>query len=299
MSIYAILGLVLFVILMAVILIRYVHLTVDREFQNLARAVADTEYRGGELARVNTLLAGYLPLPEQAKPIPGKAGFLGRLGPILLFVGIAMLWGGAFAHQDRRQWIVGGFVLCLLSALAMLVTLRRRKWERVARLLRFRADLLRLDGDHAAAAADLRQLLHLSPWDDAAWAELSDDLAANADLPAAMDAVRQAARLDPRYDEYRMLETSLALRLVDLPAARQALSLWAELAKSGEDDPRVRIYRAALELAEGRPDEAARSLSGVAAEVEELPDEFIANDQALAAVRKLLPSAVAVGEGGA
>lgn len=297
MSIYAMLGLVLFVILMAVLLIRYVHLTVDREFQNLARAVADPEYRGGELARVDTLLARHLPLPDQVRQVTGKAGFLGRIGPVLLFVGVAMLWGGAFAHEDRRQWIVGGIVLCLLSAIAMLVTLRRRKWERVTRLLRFRADLRRLDGNHAAAAADLRQLLRLSPWDDSAWAELSDDLAANADLPAALDAVRQAARLDPRYDEYRMLETSLALRLADPPAARQALSLWVGLTKSGEDDPRVRIYRAAIELAEGKPDEASRSLSSVAAKVEDLPDEFIANDQALAAVLKLLPPTEAAGEG--
>ena len=291
MPIFQTVGLMLFVVLLAVLLIRYVHLSVDREFQNLARAVSDAAYRGGELERVDRLLDGQLPIGPEVGAMAAPASAGARVAaPILLFLGIALLWGGVFAQSERRLWLGGAAASCLAGAVIMLVTLRRRKWERLARLLRFRADLRRMDGDRAGSAADLSELVKLTPWDDAAWAELSDDRASRGRLDDALESVRQASRLDPRYDEYRMLETSLAIRLGRHDMAHAALKEWAALDDADGKDPRLSVYRAALELAEGKREDAVRSVEEIAAMDGDLPLDIIDADQALAGVKELLPA---------
>jgi tetratricopeptide (TPR) repeat protein len=204
-------------------------------------------------------------------------------------VGIILLWGGAFAREEKSLWLYSGAFATMLPIVIMLVTLRRRRWERTARLLRFRADLRRLDADYAGSADDLRDLVRLTPWDDAAWAELSDDLASDGKLDAALDAMGQAARLDPRYDEYHMLEASLAIRLGRLDAARTALECWTELDGVEPDDPRLVIYRAALDLAEGRRDRAESSLRTILLDEDGQSFEFLDTDKALEGVKELLP----------
>ncbi len=289
MNAYYTMGLLAFLVLAAVLLVRYVHSTVDKEFVSLARAVADGEYREDELRRVDALLAGSLPLPDDVKPLAGpiSAG-RGALAPMLLAVGVILLWGGGAATEEKGLWFYGGLVCALAAAGIMLVSLRKRKWERVARLLRFRADLKRLDGRRQGAADDLVQLIKLTPWDDAAWAELSDDLAAEGDVESALEAMRQAERLDPRYDEYRMLVASLAIRLGKLDMARDAIKAWVELDGVQPDDPRPVMYRAALELAEGKREAAAQSLRAVLADPD-APLEYLDTDQALRGVKDLLP----------
>ncbi len=295
---YHILALLVFLIVVAALLIRYVDRTVDREFRNLARATSDAEYRQDELLRADRLLEDRLPLPDDVGPVPGPAKGWSRALPFVLSaIGVILLWGGLFAREERGTWLYAGVALLLLSAGILLATLERRKWERLARLLRFRADLRRMDGKRAAAAADLRELLRLTPWDDAAWAELADDLAAEGDLDAALEAVRQAIRLDQRYDEYRMLEASLCLRLFRLDQAREALADWAGLDGIGPDDPRVIIYRAALELAGGNRERATSSLGKLQLE-EEHSFEFLDNDQALEGLRDLLPCCRSGHQGG-
>ncbi len=290
MAAYHILALLIFLVVVAALLIRYVDLTVDREFRNLARAASDEEFRREELAKVDRRLEDRIPLPEGAARVPGPPSPMGRaIPPILLAVGVILLWGGLFAREERGIWLYAGLASVLLAAGVMIATLERRKWERLARLLRLRADLRRMDGNRPGAAADLRELVKLTPWDDAAWAELSDDLAAAGDIDSSLEAVRQAARLDPRYDEYRMLETSLAIRLGRLDQAREALANWAELDAAGADDPRRAIYRAALELAEGNCEEAALALREVPLDRDDGSLDFLDGDQALAGVRDLLP----------
>lgn len=282
--------LVVFLVLLAVLLIRYVNATVDKEFKDLARAVSDDQFRTDELNRVDRLLDGYLPLASDVKPLAGPlSGGRGALPPVLLAVGVILLWGAGSGPEDGRIWFIGAIVCFALAAFVMLFTLRRRKWERLARLLRFRADLKRMGGDRKGAAEDLVELVKLTPWDDAAWAEFSDDLAADGNLPDALNAISQAARLDPRYDEYRMLEASLAIRLGRLEQARTAIEIWKEMDKVRPDDPRPVVYRAALELAEGNRERAAESLRNVLLDPEEHSLEVLDTDQALRDIRDLLP----------
>lgn len=284
-------ALLVFVILAACLLIRYVYLTVDREFRNLARAASDPEYRGGEIARVDGLLAGELPIPSDAPPLARPAtGARKALPPLLLAAGVIFLWGAVADREERSPWLAAGLAATLAASFIMLATLRKRKRERTARLLRFRADLRRMDDDRAASAGDLRQLLRLTPWDDAAWAELAEDLAESGDVSGGLDAMRQAVRVDPCYDEYRMQETSLALRLGRPGAAKEALQSWENVSRD-EPDPRVAVYRAALLLAEGNRDGAARLMSGLAKDDAELCEDVIEADSALAGLKGLAPSA--------
>lgn len=291
MNICYILSLLVFLVLMAGLLIHYVHATVDSEFRKLARAASDKEYRGEELRKIDALLARSLPLPTDIPPVPKPEEGKRIFAPILLAVGIILLWGGVFAREERGVWFYGGIGSCLLATVIMLATLRRRKRERLARLLRFRADLRRLDGARGRTAEDLRELLKLTPWDDAAWAELSDDLAAEGDLNSALEAVRHAARLDPRYDEYQIIQVSLALRLGKPDLAKSAISAWKNLDNAGADDPRLVIYRAAIELAEGRREEAAKSLQSILLDADGAP-EYLDTDQALEGIKGLLQDGV-------
>ena len=288
MNIHYTIALLVFLMVVVILIIRYVNLTVDKEFRNLARAVSDKEYRDGELARAGSFLADFLPLPPETTPVSAPGGKK-ALPPILMAVGAFLLWCGAVLPESGSVWLYSGAAAMLAAAIVMLATLRSRKWERVARLLRFRADLRRIDDDHAGAAADLRELVRLTPLDDAAWAELSDDLAAVGQFEDALDSVRQASRLDPRYEEYRMIETSLCIRMGRLEKAREALNAWAELPGMGPDDPRVVIYRAALDLAEGRHDRAADSIRNILRENDGQSLVFLDSDKALAEVRALLP----------
>ena len=282
-----------FLILLAILLIRYVNNTVDREFRSLAQAANDTEYRAEELRRVDALLLGLLPLPPDAEPLPGpKAGLRGALPPVLLALGMILLWGAGSVPRDRALWFYGGLAALVLAAIIMLATLQRRKRARVARLLLFRADLRRLDNRRAEAADDLRQLLRLTPWDDSAWAELSDDLAAQGKLSEAFEAIETAAGIDPKYDEYRMLEASLAIRMKRLDRARAAIDSWREIDGVGSDDPRLIIYDAAIDLARGERDRAEAALKRIAMDGHDSRLYFLDADQALEDVRKLLPGRV-------
>lgn len=278
-----------FLALLAIILIRYVNNTVDREFRGLAQAVTDPEFRHGEIERVNGLLATLLPLPPDVAALPRpNRGLRGAAAPVLLALGVILLWGGGAAHRDRETWYYGGLIALALALLVMLVTLRKRRRARTARLLLFRADLKRLDDDRSGAATDLRELLKLTPWDDSAWGELSDDLAADGKLSDALDAIREASRVDPEYDEYRMLEASLCIRLGRLDEARAAIAEWTRTAGVGEDDPRLAVYQAALQLAEGDREAAEQSLKKIL--LDRGGDlEFLDEDQALSGVKDLLP----------
>lgn len=290
MSIFYSIMLVAFLVVLAILLIRYVNATVDKEFRNLAKAAADDGFRTDELARVDGLLVGAVPLPADVKPLSGPvSGGMGALPPVLLAVGVILLWGMGSAHEERRLWFIGAMVCFVLSALVMLCTLRRRKMERVARLLRFRADLKRMAGDRKGAAADLVELVKLTPWDDASWAELSDDRDAQGDLAGALDAIGQAARLDPMYDEYRMIEASIAIRLGRLDQARTSIEIWKEMDRVRPDDPRLIVYQAALLLAEGHRDEAVATLKNALLDADLQALEFLDTDQALADIRDLLP----------
>lgn len=278
-----------FLVLLAIVLIRYVNNTVDREFRGLAQAVTDPEFRRSELERVNALLASHLPLPQDVKPLskPGT-GVKSAIPPVLLALGVILLWGGGSVRQEREKWFYGAVVALCLATAIMLATLRSRKRARTARLLLFRADLKRLDSDRQGAAEDVKELLKLTPWDDAAWAELSDDLAAEGKLPEALDAIRTSVRLDSNYDEYRMLETSLAIRLGRSDEARSALAEWGRVAGVLPDDPRLAVYQAALQLAEGNREAAEDSLKKILSDKEDDLD-FLDDDQALHEIKNLLP----------
>lgn len=290
MNVHYTLFLLAFLVLLAVLLIRYVNQTVDKEFRSLARAVADAEYRAAEIARMNGLLAGLLPLPASVPPLPGRvSGARGALPPVLTALGIILLWGMGAVRENSGPWLYGGAAALVLAALLMLVGLKRRKWLRVARWLLFRADLRRLAGDRSGAAADLCELLKLTPWDDSAWAELSDDFASAGNLAGALEAIDEAVRLDPRYDEYRMLQASLAIRLGSLERAREAVRGWKEVDGVDADDPRLIMYGAALQLAEGNREQAEASVKSVLLDKTGGAAEFLDTDQALAGVRDLLP----------
>lgn len=209
---------------------------------------------------------------------------------MLLAVGVILLWGAGAAREGTRSaWLYGGMTALGLAAVIMLISLSTRKSARMARLLLFRADLKRLDGDRSGAAVDLRELLRITPWDDSAWAELSDDLAAAGRLPDALAAMDEAVKLDPRYDEYRMVSASLAIRTGKLASAREMIRQWVELDGVGPDDPRLTIYQAALELAEGNRAKAEESLKKVLLDRDNADMEFLDTDQALKGVRDLLP----------
>lgn len=295
MNPYYTIALVGFLVLLAVLLVRFVNKVVDDQFRGLARAGEDGAFRKERIAKLTASLGGALPLPESVSPLPGpKAGPAAAVPPVLAAVGVVLLWGGGggVAQEHRGLWLYGGLAALAVAAVFLLATLRRRKWARTARLLLFRADLRRMDGDRKGAAADLLQLLRLTPWDDAAWAELSDDLAVSGELPEALEAMARAGELDPAYDEYHMLQASLAIRLKDFPRARAAIDDWRKLGGVDDEDPRVAVYRAALHLAEGRLDEAkaaVRTAFGGGEDFDEGDWEFLDGDQALAGVRSILP----------
>ncbi len=279
-----------FLILLAILLIRYVNNAVDKEFRSLAQAAGDPGYRKGEIRRVDALLAGSVPLPPDAKPLPGpEKGVRGALPPALMALGVILLWGAGAVRKDERLWLYGGAAALAIAGALMLATLRRRKWARTARLLLFRADLKRMDNDRIGAASDLCELLKLTPWDDSAWAELSDDLAAQSRLHEALEAMETATRIDPRYDEYRMVQASLAIRMGDLDYAEKAIRNWRTVDAVDRDDPRVKIYEAALQLARGNRDDAAETLRTVLLDHDDHGMEFLDSDQALAEIRDMLP----------
>lgn len=293
MNAYYTICLVGFLVVLAVLLIRYVNATVDKQFRSLARAGADEDFRREEIARLNRLLGGEVRLPENVVPLAGRgSGVRTIFPPVLLTVGVISLWGSGAVPERRELWLYGGFAAMGLAGLIMLLTLRRRKWARTARLLLFRADLKRMDGDRAGAAADLRELLRLTPWDDSAWAELSDDLAAVGDLDGAIQAMEEASAVDPKYDEYHMLQASLAIRRGRFERARQAMEDWRAVGGVDADDPRLAIYNAALKLGEGKRDEAEAALRAVLHDHNSDDLDFLDSDQALNGVRKLLPGRI-------
>ncbi|MCD8140812.1 MAG: hypothetical protein LUE17_13715 [Planctomycetaceae bacterium] len=289
MSPYYTVLLLAFVILLAVLLIRYINNTVDGEFRSLARSVSDPDYRAEQLAAVDARLAALLPLAPDVPPLVKPGPLRGVLAPMLLALGVVLLWGAGSAVHDRDKWLYGGVAVLALAIAIMLVTLRKRRRARTARLLLYRADLRRLDDNRAGAAEDLRELLKLTPWDDSAWAELSDDLAADGQLEDALAAIDQAAAVDPRYDEYRQLQASLAIRAGKLDRARQAIREWTELDGVADDDPRLAIYTAALQLAEGEREAAAATIRTVLLDRDAAAWEYLDSDSALSGIRALLP----------
>lgn len=291
MNPYYTIFLLAFLILLAILLIRFVNNAVDKEFRSLARAAEDPAYRARELARVDGLLAGALPLPADVRPLPSpKKGLRGGFAPVLTALGVILLWGAGSAKENGRAWLYGGISALALAGVLMLATLRRRKWARTARLLLFRADLKRMNNDRIGAASDLCELLKLTPHDDSAWGELADDLAAQRRFHEALEAIETATRIDPRYDEYRMVQASLAIQMGDLGYAEKAVQNWKNVDSVPEDDPRVRIYEAALQLARGERDGAAETLRTVLLDHDDPGLEFLDSDQALAGVRDLLPN---------
>ncbi len=289
MSPYYTVLLLAFVILLAILLIRYVNNTVDGEFRSLARSVADADYRATQLAAVDAKLAPLLPLAADVPPLRKPGPLRGVLPPMLLALGVVLLWGAGSALRDRELWLYGGVATLALAVFIMLATLRKRRRARTARLLLFRADLRRLDDNRAGSAEDLRELLKLTPWDDSAWAELSDDLAADGQLEDALDAIDQAAAVDPEYDEYRQLQASLAIRTGKLDRARQAIQEWTDMDGVQADDPRLAVYTAALQLAEGERDEAAATIRTVLLDRDAPAWEYLDSDSALSGIRALLP----------
>lgn len=257
MAMYHIAALLAFLALVAAFVIRYVSATVDREFRNLARAAADAEYRREELARLDRSLAPFLPLPPDVKPVPGPPGGWPRFVPAVLFaIGAILLWGGLFAPPgERGAWLATGGAAIAVSAVIMFATLRKRKLERVARSLKFRADLRRFDANHSGAAGDLAELLSLTPWDDAAWAELAEARAELGQIDGALAALAAASGLDPGYGEYYMASANLLLADGRADEAGKILDDW----EARDSDPRPRAaarrlaYRAALALASGEP----------------------------------------------
>ncbi|MDR0361636.1 MAG: hypothetical protein LBJ46_02970 [Planctomycetota bacterium] len=252
---YHIAALLCFMALSGALFVRYVYLSVDREFRNLARAENDAEYRREELARVDRLLAEAGPPPGGAPPPARPPGNGWRLlPPAALALGALLLWGAAFAPRgEGRLWIWGGAGLSVASAAIMLASLRSRSRERVAGLYRYRADLRRLAGDSAGAAGDLRTLLGLTPWDDAAWSEYADDLAAAGSFAEARDAAVEASNLDPEYEDYRGQAVSFALGMGRPDLAKRDFGAWEiEIPCEREAGAARRLaYAAAIELAQG------------------------------------------------
>jgi tetratricopeptide (TPR) repeat protein len=294
MNPYYTIALVGFLVVLAVFLVKFVNRTVDEQFRGLARAADDAAFREQRIAQLSERLGRVLPLPEDVAPLPAPgAGWRGGVPPVLTALGVVLLWGGGggAAREHRSLWLYGGLAALGVAAVIMLTTLRRRKWARTARMLLFRADLRRMGGDRIGAAEDLRQLLLLTPWDDAAWAELSDDLAVSGELPTALAAMAQASSIDPAYDEYHMLQASLAIRLKDFPRARAAIDGWRRAGGVDAEDPRVVVYRAALELAEGNQAAARAALAeAFAGDAGDDGDwDFLDDDQALAGVKTILP----------
>ena len=121
MASYHIVALLLVLIAAAVLLIIYVHLTVDQEFRNLARADSDQEYRREKLVDLDRQLEGRLPLPEQAAPSSKPLSAAGRALPsvLLAVVGI-LLWGGFFAREAKSTWLYAGLTAMLLAVGIML-----------------------------------------------------------------------------------------------------------------------------------------------------------------------------------
>lgn len=301
MGIYLNLALIIVVIAAAIIFTRYVHGRVDQEFRRLARAEEDREFRSEELARLDRLLAGRPLIPEEtafpADPLPGLASALAALLPPATAALAAALFFLEI-QAGARRWLGYSLVLMLLADAWLILAMRRRLGrERLARLLRQRADLRRLDVDLAGSAEDLGESLRLSPRDDSSWAELADDLAALGRLEPALAAITRASELDPHYADYLMAKTSLLLRLKRWDQAGKTLRDWRDLGSgrraggaSGAGalgDPRLAVYQAALYLAEGKREEIRKRLDKVDWEDPLLDQAGL--DPALAEVKKLFP----------
>ncbi|MDR1534151.1 MAG: tetratricopeptide repeat protein [Planctomycetota bacterium] len=283
MGVFHGLALVLGLAVAGILLVRHVNLQVDRGFRNLALAVENPEFRRKELARLTGLLAGFKPPPpETAPPDRPLSGMIRALPPVFCLLGGVALAGSLSAGSERAKWLRMGLAMFVPAAAAHLLTRRRRQGENAARRFRLRADLRRLDRDRRGAAEDLENSLRLAPWDDSSWAELAGDLALIGRPEEAAEAVRRARELDPGYEDYRLLEVSLLLRLGRLDRAEAALGDWPAA------DPRRIIFRAALELARGRREAAEESLRRLAADDPAL--DLLSGDPALAGLEELLPT---------
>ena len=305
MGIYQNLALVIIVVAAAVIFARYIYGHVDQEFLRLARAQEDPEYRAGELARLDSLLKGWPAPPDGFKPAAGPLpdpaamlpGFL-LLTPASLLLG-SLLLGGL---ENAPNWLWYPLVpVTIVGAWIHFAVRRRLGWQRLARRLRQRADLKRLDNDPAGAAEDLTESLRLAPWDDSSWAELADDLMALGKLEPALAAIAKASELDPHYADYRLVETSLALRLKRWGQARKSLRDWRDLIEGRRsaiggseteagafNEPRLAVYQAALDLAEGEREKIRKYLDQVDWDDPLLDKAKL--DPALAEIKKLFPA---------
>lgn len=169
-------------------------------------------------------------------------------------------------------------------------------------VLRERADALRLDGNPAAAAADLQHLATLEPMDDTVWHELAECLLELGDARKALEAAKNAVKLDENYVEYYTTMARAAILAADLSEADAALRGWARLENAylarenardlpkmlgktpispAERDPLLPLLQAAAALAAGEGGVAADRL----AEARELgpaaTEELLASDPAL------------------
>lgn len=291
MVMYHIAALLIFLALAGAVVVRYVFLTIDREFRNLARAATDETYRDEELQKANRLLAAHLPLPNDVEPLPKPAKTWWNAMPsLLLAVGIILLWGGLFAPRpDKSTWWTAGAAAGVLAAVIMLVTLRTRRRARVARILRNRADLERLAGNHREAVADLRELLRLTPWDDPAWAELGDGYAQLEDVDNALLAYGRAAELDPDYEDYFLAPAGLALLHRRVEDAARIIDAW----RDGCRDPRPSVearqylYHAAVSRAKGNEGQAKESFARALRLDEDTVKARLDLDESLAGIAEL------------
>lgn len=260
MVVYSVVGLLAFLALVAALFVRFVLTTVDREFRDLARAAADPERRREELAKVDSRLAPLLPVPDGAEPLPRPGGGWLRLLPaVFLALGVILFWGGLFAPpRDRAVWLIAGGACAAVSACVMLATLRKRRRERFARLLRVRADLRDLDGDYSGSAADLEQLLRLTPWDDVAWSELAEALRGQGDDEGALAAWEKATELDPDYEDYHAAAAGAAIRLGRYAEVERLLAAWEDRSEGSSPGSAARLtaFRSAAALARGDENDA-------------------------------------------
>ncbi|MDR3211521.1 MAG: hypothetical protein LBU79_06360 [Planctomycetota bacterium] len=283
MSPYYLVALVLFLVLFAALFVRYVSFTVDRHFRDLSRAQLDPEYRQAELTRLERLLAPLLPLPEGVGtlPPPARSWFPSPL-VILTALSIVLLWGSfTTPPRESRLWLYGGIGCLVLLVLLLVLSLKRRRLERLATLLRQQADLRHFAGDHLGEVADLTTLLSLTPWDDAAWGELAVAKAESGDWRPAWLAWREAEQLDAGYADYHQAAVELALVNQGWEEATISLEAWEAGGGEKIDWVRVQAYRAVIALGRGDAVEARSHLEEARRENPQVLREYLKTESVL------------------
>lgn len=260
--------------------------------RDAAKATEDAEFRKTELEKTEAEIAK-LPVPAPIAPISRAQEARLRMFPkLMLFTGLlaaVSLYVGLFHSipTENTRWPVyaGWFFLAATLLLYLGVTKLQAYYSRV-QLLNKRY-LLEKAGNSDKKFATLEEVIEYYPHLVGLRLELADQKSLAGKYGEAVEILKKAAETAPETLDVAIAEASIQLRSKNPGGCETALER-AERCKKAPTDPRIELYRAALEEERGNHEKAMEYARNAVNMDKEFCELISQKDSSLEVIRSML-----------